>query len=129
MTMMGWTMPAALLMLAACSGGQDGETGPEASSDIGPLQKAERPAPAETPAADAETEAPAKAGPGTAAVDGKTIPPAIRGRWALKAADCAAQRGTDLPALTIDAPNLRFFDTHGALARWKRSDAGSLPAH
>src|SRR3546814_18202525 len=56
MTMMRWTMPAALLMLAACSGGQDEETGPEASSDIGPLQKAERPPPAETPAADAETE-------------------------------------------------------------------------
>src|SRR3546814_5163069 len=77
--MMRWTMPAALLMLAACGGGQDEETGPEASSDIGPLQKAERPAPVETPAADAEAEAPAKADPGDAA-DGKTIPPAIRGR-------------------------------------------------
>src|SRR3546814_20506903 len=91
-------------MLAACGGGQDEETGPEASSDIGPLQKAERPAPVETPAADAEAEAPAKADPGDAA-DGKTIPPAIRGRWALKAADCAARRGTDLTALTIDATN------------------------
>src|SRR3546814_9129654 len=113
MRRMRWTMPAARLMLAACSGGQDEETGPEASSDIGPLQKAERPAPAETPAADAETEAPAKAGPGNAAVDGKTIPPAIRGRWALKAADCAAKRGTDPTALTIDATNLPFFESPG----------------
>src|SRR3546814_19346622 len=85
-----------------------------ASSDIGPRQKAERPAPVETPAADAEAEAPAKADPGDAA-DGKTIPPAIRGRWALKAADCAARRGTDLTALTIDTTNLRFFESHGEL--------------
>ena len=126
--MMRWTMPAALLMLAACSGGQDEETGPEASSDIGPLQKAERPAPAETPAADAETEASAKADPGNVAVDGKTIPPAIRGRWALKAADCTARRGTDLTALTIDATNLRFFESHGELARVRESDAGSIVA-
>src|SRR3546814_6323445 len=91
--MMRWTMPAALLMLAACGGGQDEETGPEASSDIGPLQKAERPAPVETPAADAEAEAPAKADPGDAA-DGKTIPPAIRGSWALKAADCRSEEHT-----------------------------------
>ena len=125
--MMRWTMPAALLMLAACGGGQDEETGPEASSDIGPLQKAERPAPVETPAADAEAEAPAKADPGDAA-DGKTIPSAIRGRWALKAADCAARRGTDLTALTIDATNLRFFESHGELERVQQSDAGSIVA-
>src|SRR3546814_9633999 len=114
-------------MLAACGGGQDEETGPEASSDIGPLQKAERPAPVETPAADAEAEAPAKADPGDAA-DGKTIPPAIRGRWALKAADCAARRGTDLTALTIDATNLRLFESHGALARARESDEGRIVA-
>src|SRR3546814_4130933 len=94
---------------------------------IGPRQKAERPAPVETPAADAEAEAPAKADPGDAA-DGKTIPPAIRGRWALKAADCAARRGTDLTALTIDATNLRFFESHGELARVRESDAGSIVA-
>ena len=116
---MRWKMPAALLMLAACSGGQDEETGPEASSDIGPLQRAERPAPAETPAPDAEPETPTKAEAG-GQVDGKTIPPAIRGRWALKAADCAA--------LTIDATNLRFFESHGELERVQQSDAGSIVA-
>ena len=125
--MMRWTMPAALLMLAACSGGQDEETGPEASSDIGPLQKAERPAPAETPAPDAEPEAPAKAEAGDS-VDGKTIPPAIRGRWALKVADCKAKKGTDLTALTIDATNLRFFESHGELARVQESDASGIVA-
>ena len=125
--MMRWTMPAALLLLAACSGGQDDESGPEASSNVGPLQKAERPAPAETPEADAEVKAPATAEAGDK-VDGKTIPPAIRGRWALKAADCAARRGTDLTALTIDATNLRFFESHGELARVQASDAGSIVA-
>src|SRR3546814_6883583 len=49
------TLFRSLLMLAACSGGQDEETGPEASSDIGPLQKAERPAPAETPRSEEHT--------------------------------------------------------------------------
>ncbi len=124
---MRWTMPAALLLLAACSGGQDDESGPEASSNVGPLQKAERPAPAETPEADAEAKAPATA-EADDQVDGKTIPPAIRGRWALKAADCAARRGTDLTALTIDATNLRFFESHGELARVQASDAGSIVA-
>jgi len=125
--MMRWTMPAALLLLAACSGGQDDESGPEASSNVGPLQKAERPAPAETPEADAEAKAPATA-EADDQVDGKTIPPAIRGRWALKAADCAARRGTDLTALTIDATNLRFFESHGELARVQASDTGSIVA-
>ena len=124
---MRWTMPAALLLLAACSGGQDDESGPEASSNVGPLQKAERPAPAETPEADAEAKAPATA-EADDQVDGKTIPPAIRGRWALKAADCAARRGTDLTALTIDATNLRFFESHGELARVQASDTGSIVA-
>src|SRR3546814_19745896 len=99
----------ALLMLAACSGGQDEETGPEASPDIGPLQKAERPAPAETPAADAETEAPAKAGPGNAAAAGQPIPPALPGRWPLTAAHCAAKRGPHLTPPTPNRPQLPPF--------------------
>jgi hypothetical protein len=125
--MMRWTMPAALLMLAACSGGQDEESGPEASSNIGPLQKAERPAPAEAPKAEAEADAPAAPEAGDS-VDGKSIPPAIRGRWALKAADCTARRGTDLTALTIGASDLRFFESHGELAGVQKSDADSIVA-
>ncbi len=122
---------AGMLFLAACSGGKDEESGPEASASIGPLQKAERPAPAE-PAVDAdlpEATEDALAKPETKATgDGKTIPPAIRGRWALKVADCKAKKGTDLTALTIDATNLRFYESHGELAGVRESDAGRIAA-
>jgi hypothetical protein len=126
-------LPAALLLLSACSGGKDEESGPEASATISPLQKAERTAPAAPPETvdadlpEAAEENPAK--PETKAVaDGKAIPPAIRGRWALKAADCKAKKGTDLTALTIDATNLRFYESHGELARVRESDAGRIVA-
>ncbi|SEH16476.1 hypothetical protein SAMN05428974_1731 [Sphingopyxis sp. YR583] len=129
-----WVFLAATLLLAACSGGKDEESGPEASASIGPLQKAERPAPAEKPEPavdadlpDAAAEAPTKPEPKTAG-DGKTIPAAIRGRWALKAADCKAKKGSDLTALTIDATNLRFYESHGELARVRDSDAGRIVA-
>lgn len=122
---MRWTIPAALLLLAACSGGQDDESGPEASSNVGPLQKAERPAPGEIPPADTETEAPAKTDD---TVDAKTIPAAIRGRWALDATDCPKRPGTDLTVLTIDAANLRFHESHGELARVRESDARRIVA-
>jgi hypothetical protein len=127
-------LPAGLLLLAACSGGKDEESGAEASADISPLQKAERIAPAETPetAVDADMPesaeaAPAKPEPETVS-DGKTIPAAIRGRWALKVADCKAKKGSDLTALTIDATNLRFYESHGELARVRESDAGRIVA-
>lgn len=121
--MIRYAFAASLLLLAACSGGKDDESGPEASADIGPLQKAEPPAPAEQAQAvagaemtDVADEEPPKPDAGSRD-DGKAIPAAIRGRWALKAADCRAKRGTDLTALTIDATNLRFFESHGELAR------------
>lgn len=127
-------LPATLLLLAACSGGKDEESGPEASATIGPLQKAERPALAEAPEPvvdadlpDGAEETPAKPESKTAG-DGKTIPAAIRGRWALKVADCKARKGTDLTALTIDATNLRFYESHGELARVRESDAGRIVA-
>lgn len=129
-----WVFLAGMLFLGACSGGKDEESGPEASASIGPLQKAERPAPAETPetAVDADMpeiadEAPAKSEHKTM-TDGKTIPAAIRGRWALKVADCKAKKGADLTALTIDATNLRFYESHGELARVRDSDAGRIVA-
>ena len=127
-------LPATLLLLAACSGGKDEESGPEASASIGPLQKAERPVPAETPepTVDADLSDGAEdtaATPETKpAGDGKAIPAAIRGRWALKVADCKAKKGTDLTALTIDATNLRFYESHGELARVRESDAGRIVA-
>lgn len=128
------TFPAALLLLAACSGGKD-DDGPEATATLSPLQKAERPASAETPetAVDADLpEAPARA-QGTPETpvdsgDGKTIPPAIRGRWALRVADCTAKKGMDLTALTIDATNLRFYESHGELRRIRQSDAARIVA-
>lgn len=126
-------LSASLLLLAACSGGED-KSQPEDTAAISPLQKAERPAPAETvePAVDADMpdaaeEARAKPEAKTA-VDGKAIPPAIRGRWALKAADCTAKKGTDLTALTIDATNLRFYESHGELTRVRQGDAKRIIA-
>lgn len=142
-------LPATLLLLAACSGGKDEETGPEASASIGPLQKDESPA-AETPdAAPTATGSTSGSGTGPATVDadlpaaakertvksepkpvvdGKTIPTGMRGRWALKAADCTARRGTDLTALTIDATNLRFYESHGELTRVRESNASRIVA-
>lgn len=130
-------LPAALLLLAACSGGDD-RSEPEDTATISPLQKAERPAPPETPEAPATTvdadlpeaaeAAPAKSGTAGAPVDGKTIPAAIRGRWALKAADCTAPKGRDLTALTIDATDLRFYESHGELVRVRASDADHIVA-
>ena len=127
-------LPATLLLLAACSGGKDEESGPEATAAIGPLQKAERTVPDETPGTtvdadmpEAPEEAPAKPEPETAG-DGKAIPPAIRGRWALKIADCKAKKGTDLTALTIDATNLRFYESHGELVRVRDSNANRIAA-
>lgn len=129
-----WVFLAATLVLAACSGGKDEESGPEATASIGPLQKAERPAPAEPPETvvdvdepDAAEEAPAKAEAGNDS-GGKAIPAAMRGRWALKAADCTAKKGTDLTALTIDATNLRFYESHGELTRVRQGDAKRIVA-
>lgn len=129
-----WVFLAGTLFLAACSGGKDEGSGPEASATIGPLKKAERPAPAETLEAtmdadlpEAAEKAPAKPGAATKS-DGNAIPSAIRGRWALKMADCAAKKGTDLTALTIDARNLRFYESHGELARVVSSDANHIVA-
>ena len=126
-------LPAGLLLLAACSGGED-KSEPEDSAAISPLQKAERPAPAETPEPavdadlpDAAEEIPAQPEAGSNG-NGKTIPPAIRGRWALKPADCSARKGADLTALTIDATNLRFYESHGELARVRESGTNSIVA-
>ncbi|BBB13338.1 hypothetical protein [Sphingopyxis sp. FD7] len=125
--MMRWMMPAALLLLAACGGGQDGETGPEDSAAISPVQKAERAAPPEMPTAGVNAEAPAPDEDG-ARVDGDTHPPAIRGRWALSAADCTARKGADLTVLTIGATDLRFYESHGELVRVRESDANRIVA-
>ncbi|WP_447765398.1 hypothetical protein [Sphingopyxis panaciterrae] len=125
-------LPAGLLLLAACSGGKDDKSGPEDSAAISPLQKAEPvtpPAPPEKAEADEAdpAAAPAESEAGTGNGD-KAIPAAIRGRWALKAADCKAKRGLDLTALTIDATNLRFYESHGELARVREKATDRIDA-
>lgn len=127
-------LSVAVLLLAACSGGKD-DDGPEATATIGPLQRAERPVPAEAPKATVDADLPqaAEKAPEKTEIpvergDGKTIPPAIRGRWALKVADCTAKKGADLTALTIDATNLRFYESHGELTRVRQSDATRIVA-
>lgn len=123
-------LPATLLLLAACSGGDD-NSAPEDTATISPLQKADRAAPDAAVDTDLPAEAVAKdaAKPeAEARGDGSGIPVAIRGRWALKVADCAAKRGTDLTALVIDATNLRFYESHGELARVRSSGAAQILA-
>ena len=123
-------LPAALLLLAACSGGEDKSQHDDTAATAS-LQEAERAAPAATTIdadmPEAAEESAAKPEPQTAA-DGQTIPAAIRGRWALKPADCAAKKGTDLTALTIDATNLRFYESHGELAHVRISEPGRIDA-
>lgn len=126
-------LTAALLLLAACSGSED-KPQPEDSAAISPMQKAEPPASAKTVELAVDADLPdgadetlAKLEPKTEG-DGQTIPAAIRGRWALKPADCAAKKGTDLTALTIDATNLRFYESHGELARVRASETGRIDA-
>ncbi|MBK6412515.1 hypothetical protein [Sphingopyxis sp.] len=123
-------LPATLLLLAACSGGDDSRES-EDKAAIAPPRTAERPASADTTVdadmAQAADAPPAKPGAETAA-DGNTIPTAIRGRWALDASDCPKRPGTDLTALVIDAANLRFHESHGELARVRESDAGRIVA-
>lgn len=123
-------LPASLLLLAACSGGDD-RSEPEDRATISPLQKADRTAPEAKVDADLPAQSDEKA-PEPPEIEspagGSVIPAGIRGRWALKAADCTAKRGTDLTALVIDATNLRFYESHGELARVRSSDAKQILA-
>ncbi|SKB41278.1 hypothetical protein [Sphingopyxis flava] len=120
---MRWMIPAMVLMLAACSSGEDEKQPAETAEGSAPAHAPAEPAPAAS-AADADlayrpdpsVTPPAAPDPGIGSGE-KAIPTAIQGRWALKAADCAAPRGTDLTALVIDASTLRFFESVGELAR------------
>ena len=63
-------------------------------------------------------------------VGGRTrpTPAAIRGRWGLAAADCTATKGDAKGLLTIDATNLRFYESHGELARIRERGASRIVA-
>lgn len=132
--MMRWTMPAALLLLAACSGGDKDE---QAEADKVPAVPTVPEAAPAAPAAaqeslpdyvaDPAVKPPAQPDPGIGEGEA-AIPVAIRGRWALKAADCQAKRGTDLTALAIDAVGLSFYESHGQLAHIRERSATRLVA-
>lgn len=129
-----WIAPAGLLLLAACSGGEkDGQAEKDMPSATPMVPEAAPAAPAaaqETPpdyVADPSVKPPAKPDAGIGTGDA-AVPAAIQGRWALKAADCAARRGTDLTALVIDAKSLSFFESHGELAHIRERGATRLVA-
>lgn len=110
-----WMTVSAVFLLAACGSG-----GEEKAADMSPAADTAAPPAADTVAPPAQTAA-------KAANDG-AIPAAIRGRWAIDAADCTKRPGTDLTVLTIDAANLRFHESHGELARVRESDAARIVA-
>lgn len=137
--MIRYALPVGLLLLAACGGGtSDGKDEQAASDDTAsktaPMVPESAPAaPAavqESPpdyVADPAVGPPAKPDPGIGTGEA-VIPAMIRGRWALKAADCQAKRGTDLTALVIDAKTLRFFESAGELARVRERSTTRLVA-
>ena len=122
---MRWTMAAAMLMLAACGGGKEDKTVPADERAEAPVLPEAVPAAPDDTAAytpDPALAPPAAPEAGVGAGD-KAIPAAIQGRWGLAAADCTATRGDAKGLLTIDAANLRFYESHGFLARVReRSD-------
>lgn len=127
-------LPAAVLTLAACSGGEEDKSGPEATANLAPLREAAPVEPAVAPEMVAQAEeadpadtTPTKAEPASDA-GGKAIPATIRGRWGLVAADCTSTRGDAKGLLTIDATNLRFYESHGELVRVRERAANRIVA-
>jgi len=132
--MMRWTMPAALLLLAACSGGDKDEqaeadkvpavpTVPEAA----PAASAAAQESAPDYAADPAVKPPAKPDPGIGEGDA-AIPVALQGRWGLVAADCTSTKGDAKGLLTIGAGDLRFYESQGILAHIRERSATRLVA-
>ena len=134
--MMRWTLPVAVLMLAACGGGKNEKQPAETADTAAPAPAAPaKPAPAApvtgsadlayTP--DPSVAPPVAPEPGVGSGD-RAIPAAIQGRWALTAEDCAARPGTDLTALVSDAKTRRFFESAGDLARVRDRSANRIVA-
>ncbi|PKP88089.1 MAG: hypothetical protein CVT78_06480 [Alphaproteobacteria bacterium HGW-Alphaproteobacteria-17] len=126
--MMRWAWPITLLLLAACSKGEpvpDDAAKSSATPDLAePALSQEvtadyHPDPALPPPTTRET--------GIGARD-KVIPAAIRGRWGLAAADCTSTKGDAKGLLTIDATSLRFYESHGELARIRERGASRIVA-
>ena len=132
--MMRWTMPAALLLLAACSGGDKDE---QAEADKVPAVPTVPEAAPAAPAAaqesapdyvaDPAVKPPAKPDPGIGQGDA-AIPVALQGRWGLVAADCTSTKGDAKGLLTIGAGDLRFYESQGILAHIRERSAMRLVA-
>ena len=127
-------MPAMLLMLAGCGGGEDKaapEEQTETISQLDAMPSAPVDDPVEKDVADYRPDPalapPPAPEPGVGSGD-KAIPAAIQGRWAIDASDCPKRPGTDLTALVIDAANLRFHESHGELARVRERGANRIVA-
>jgi len=130
--MIRYAWPAGLLLLAACSGGKDQQAAEtDTATTTAPMVPEAAPAARQESlpdyVADPAVKPPAKADADIGSGD-KAIPAAIQGRWALKADDCAAKRGTDLTALVVDTRSLRFFESAGDLARIRERSATRLVA-
>lgn len=130
-------LAATTLMLAACSGGEEDKSGPEATANLTPLREATPTAPAEPAVApETATQSDEAASVGTppekaafaSDTGGKAIPASILGRWGLTAADCTSTRGDAKGLLTIDATNLRFYESHGELVRVRERAANRIVA-
>lgn len=138
--MIRYALPAGLLLLAACGGGGTKDGSDEQAVPDDSATKTAPMVPEAAPAApaaaqesspdyvaDPAVKPPAKPDPGIGTGEA-IVPAAIQGRWALKAADCQAKRGTDLTALTIDAASLSFYESHGQLAHIRERSATRLVA-
>lgn len=129
---MRWTMPAALLMLGGCGGGEE-KAAPAPEEKAAPAPQPDEtpvtpePAPADDYKPDPSVNPPAAPEAGIGNGD-KAVPAAIQGRWVIDASDCPKRPGTDLTALVIDAANLRFHESHGELARVRERSATRLVA-
>jgi hypothetical protein len=105
---------ALALSLGACSGKSD-EPVAEGSSEAAPLESTSAP------------EIAATAEP-TQAVADDAIPPLLRGRWGLVAADCTSTAGDAKGLLTIGAKQLKFYESVARLGAIKSVSADAVTA-
>ncbi|MGH6787347.1 MAG: hypothetical protein ACREBO_10985 [Novosphingobium sp.] len=100
---------AAVLALAACSGG--GEPSAAPSESIAAAEPTSAAAPT-------QSSAPTVA----------SIPEALHGRWGLVPADCTSTRGDTKGLLTIDGKTLKFYESVGKLGEVTAASDNSLRA-
>ncbi|WP_156841393.1 hypothetical protein [Novosphingobium aquimarinum] len=112
----------ALLTLGACSS-QNAE--PEAQgTDASVMESASAGADREE-AVEASPAASASAAP---AIPSDAIPPAMRGRWGLVAADCTSTKGDAKGLMVVSPDTLKFYESVAKLGMIQRVDADLLAA-